>query len=93
MRFHHDSVFDEFLHAIKESIPVAASRQPVNIIAFSTHVLRVRLWNRGLAGNGEHAHPVAQNTQWIDRIEGLRAAGNLRNGERSPLSRSHTTNR
>lgn len=91
MWLHHNSIFDKFLHAINESIAITAAHQAVTIIASFSDVLRISLRNRGLVRNGEHAHPAAQDPQSVDRIEGLRAAGDLRNGERSSLSRSHTT--
>ena len=96
---HDDGVFDELLHAVHQSVTVARWHEPASAPGFDiggivggvfgVGELGVGLGDGGLVGNGEHAHPAAEDAQRVDGVEGLRAAGDLGNGERAALRGAH----
>ena len=71
VRPHQNRVLDKFLHAVHESISVAARHK--SLISRLTFVrkLSVCLGNRRLVGNGKHAHPSTEDSQRVDCIKGL----------------------
>lgn len=94
MRPHNDGILDELLHAIHQSISVGAWFQS----AASIHIVRVRkvrpgLRNRALVRNREHPHPAAQDAQRVHRVEGLRTAIHLSDGQRPALGGPHRPSR
>jgi hypothetical protein len=55
--------------------------------------LRPLLSREDLIGNGDHPHPTPENAKLIDRVEGVRAAADLRHRERLALGRPHRPDR
>src|SRR3546814_1427634 len=45
--------------------------------------------NARLVGDGEHAHPPPEQPQRVDRVERLRSARNLHDGQGPALGRTH----
>ena len=55
--------------------------------------LLVCLGDRGLIRDREHAHPSPEKPECVHRVERLRAAAHLHDGERSPLRRPYGADR
>ena len=96
---HDDGVFDELLHAVNQPIAVprrheAAAALGVDVAGdilgfFGGGELSIGFWEGRLVGDGEHAHPTAEDAQRVDGIEGLRATGDLGDGESAALRGAH----
>lgn len=91
VRPHQNRIFDKFLHAIHQTISVAARHEL--LISRLTFIWKLCICprDRGLIRNSKHTHPPTQDTQGVDGIERLRSTAHLGNGKRSALSRTNTS--
>ncbi|BCR90414.1 uncharacterized protein ACHE_60300S [Aspergillus chevalieri] len=60
MRSHQNRILHKLLHTIHQSVPILTSEKPLNPDLPLRRKMRVRLRNRRLIRNSEHAHPPAK---------------------------------
>ncbi|MNX55154.1 hypothetical protein D3C86_859050 [compost metagenome] len=79
-----DGEAHQFLHHIDDAVVVTGRRHAAVLVE-----LREGLGHAGLVGDGDHPHPAAQQAQGVDRVETLRAAGDLHDRQGAALGRAH----
>ena len=95
MRPHHQRKLDKLLHAIHQPIPIRARQEatpPIPSIPRAVLLLRklrVRHGHGALVRNRKHAHPATQHAQRVHRVERLRAAAHLGDGQGAALGGAH----
>lgn len=91
MRPHQNGVLHKLLHTIHQPVPIRTRHQPRIPRASLIGELRVRLRDGGLVRDREHPHPPAQDPEGVHRVEGLRAAADLRDGQGAALRWSYAS--
>lgn len=89
MRLHQHRILHKLLHTIHQPIPIPTRHQPLIPGLPLIREMRVRLGDGRLIGDGEHAHPPAQDAEGVHRVEGLGAAADLGDGEGAALGWAH----
>ena len=80
MRPHQNRILNKLLHTIHQPVAIPTRHQPLIPGRPLIWEMRVRLRDRRLIRDREHAHPPAQYPERVHCVEGLRAAAYLGDG-------------